>query len=217
MADKEKILAALAEFDPLDDDQWTTDGAPLVEVVAKFTGDFGIKRQDIINAAPDFNRNKAKAEPEIQEDPEPEIQEDLEPEIQEDPKPAVEMTEAEYNSWLIELPIEDLEEAEDSLNKQNDVVGAEIQKLKELQERISRMVTVTRNLISLSFPNSSNAHAIRSFIESQAKAREQRVTRRMTVLQNIRLDELDPRAPIDAAMSRKSGRGVGRPVRPMMK
>lgn len=211
MADKEKILAALAELDPLDDDQWTADGAPLVEVVARFTGDFSIKRQDIINAAPDFNREKLKKEPE----PEPEVQVQVEPEVV--LTPSKEMNVVEFQAWLLTVPKEDLEEIELNLKKQYDEIGAEIQNLQELQNRINRAVTITRNRIKELFPNSSQAHAIRSFIESQAMAREQRVTRRMTILQSIRPDELDSRAPIDAAMSRKSKRGVGRPVRPMMK
>ena len=209
MADKEKILAALAELDPLDDDQWTADGAPLVEVVAKFTGDFGIKRQDIINAAPDFNREKLKT---VEE---PEVEVEVYP--SEEPTPSREMSITEFQTWLRTVPKEDLEETELNLKKQRDEIGTEIQNLQELQKRINQAVTITRNHIKDSFPNSPDAHAIRSFIESQANAREQRVIRRMSILQNIRPEELDSRAPIDAAMSRKSKRGAGRPVRPMMK
>lgn len=211
MADKEKILAALAELDPLDDDQWTADGAPLVEVVARFTGDFSIKRQDIINASPDFNREKLKTV----EEPEVEVQ--VEPELEEMSVPSREMSITEFQVWLRTVPKEDLEETELNLKQQHDEIGAEIQNLQELQKRISQVVSITRSRIKESFPNSPDADAIRSFIESQTKAREQRVTRRMTILQNIRPEELDSRAPIDSAMSRKSKRGTGRPVRPLMK
>lgn len=62
MADIEKIKAALAQLDPLDDDQWTADGAPKVETVSGLVGE-AVKRQDIVNAAPDFNREKASKGP----------------------------------------------------------------------------------------------------------------------------------------------------------
>ena len=209
MVDKEKILAALAELDPLDDDQWTADGAPLVEVVARFTGDFSIKRQDIINAAPDFNREKLKTvvEPEPQVEPEPEVV----------LTPSKEMSATEFQAWLRTVPKEDLEETEANLKQQGDEIGSEIQKLQELQKRINHAVTITRDRIKTSFPNSPDAHALRSFIESQTKSREQRVARRATILQNLRPEELDSRAPIDAAMSRKRNRGTARPVRPIMR
>lgn len=56
---KEAIIQALREFDPLDDDQWTADGAPKMEVVHRLAEDDKITRKDVVEAAPDFNRETA--------------------------------------------------------------------------------------------------------------------------------------------------------------
>lgn len=250
MADKEKILAALAQLDPLDDDQWTADGAPKVEVVSGLVGQ-AVKRQDIVNAAPDFSRYKAgqssdqasESQPEAKESSggdggdqggdtqtDPETASEESSQAKEDPDaeegetktealetPSSEMNLGEFQSWLRTVPKDHLEEVEAGLKNQNDEVGAEIKKLQELQKRITRATSMTRNRIKDAFPNSPDAHAIRSFIESQNKARAERIGRRNEILKGIRPDELEPRAPIDAAMARKNKRGTGRPVRPLMK
>lgn len=106
---------------------------------------------------------------------------------------------------------------EAALKKQNDQVGQEVKALQDLQKRITVAVSMTRNRIKEAFPNSADAHAIRSFIESQTASRAARVERRQTILKGIRPEELDYRAPIDAAMARKTKRGAQRPVRPLVK
>lgn len=272
MADIEKIKAALAQLDPLDDDQWTADGAPKVETVSGLVGE-SVKRQDIVNAAPDFNREKASAgdddegtegdnggsgeddqesgdgagegdqgngsgegagagdsgdqggdqpgnadgttdQPGAGDDEEAQLNLDDDDDL--DP-PSREMSPAEFQAWLRTVPKEQLEEIEAALKKQNDEVGAEVKNLQDLQKRITVAVSMTRARIKEAFPNSADAHAIRSFIQSQTAARAARVERRQTILKGIRPEELDYRAPIDAAMARKTKRGAQRPVRPLVK
>lgn len=263
MADKEKILAALAQLDPLDDDQWTTDGSPKVETVSALVGET-VKRQDIVNAAPDFNREKASAgdsgeggngsgdgdgagegdqddgsgegagdgtegdqggdqpgnadgttdQPGAGDDEEAQL--NLDDDVDVD-LPEREMSPAEFQAWLRTVPKEELEDIEAALKKQHDAVGLEVKKLQELQKRITVAVSMTRARIKEAFPNSADAHAIRSFIQSQTAARAARVERRQTILKGIRPEELDYRAPIDAAMARKTKRGTQRPVRPLVK
>ncbi len=53
------IPEALKELDPLNDDHWTADGMPRVDVVANLHGADNISRADITNAAPDFTRHSA--------------------------------------------------------------------------------------------------------------------------------------------------------------
>jgi hypothetical protein len=243
MADKEKILAALAQLDPLDDDQWTADGAPKVEVVTSLAGET-VKRQDIVNAAPDFNREKAGSPPddEQSQDPgqsdagdsqdgaqetgnDPEQSDDSgdnqDPDTEQDEDrvdpPSREMSEPELQSWLKTVPPDQLEDIEKSLKDQHDEVGQEIKRLQDLQRRITRATSLTRQRIKEAFPNSPDQHAIRNFIESQNAARAERVARRQTILKGIRPEELDFRAPIDAAYARKTKRGTQRPVRPIVK
>lgn len=263
MADKEKILAALAQLDPLDDDQWTTDGSVKVETVSALVGET-VKRQDIVNAAPDFNREKASAgdsgegdngsgggdgagegdqgdgsgegtgdgtegdqggdqpgnadgttdQPGAGDDEEAQLNLDDDADVD---LPEREMSPAEFQAWLRTVPKEELEDIEAALKKQHDAVGLEVKKLQELQKRITVAVSMTRARIKEAFPNSADAHAIRSFIQSQTAARAARVERRQTILKGIRPEELDYRAPIDAAMARKTKRGTQRPVRPLVK
>lgn len=56
------IKTALTKLDPSNDDHWTADGAPRIDAVVELTGDKSIKRQDITNAAPKFNREAAAKE-----------------------------------------------------------------------------------------------------------------------------------------------------------
>lgn len=251
MADIEKIKAALAQLDPLDDDQWTADGAPKVETVAALVGE-AVKRQDIVNAAPDFNREKAAkgdddsssdggdggqgeggdGDEQSQEQPNPDQPEQSEPEanagegededdldLQDISDEALEkeFTEAEFLEYLRQVPKEELEGIEASLNEQNDKIGLKIRRAQELQKRIARASQLTRQRIKEEFPNSTDAHAIRAFIDAQNASRAARAERRSTVLKHVRPEDLDFRAPIDAAMARKTKRGAQRPVRPLIK
>lgn len=50
------IQDALKNLDPANDDHWTMDGAPRVDVVAGLIENQNITRADITNAAPDFTR-----------------------------------------------------------------------------------------------------------------------------------------------------------------
>lgn len=283
MADKEKILAALAQLDPLDDDQWTTDGSAKVETVSALVGE-AVKRQDIVNAAPDFNREKASKGDDSEEqlkDNGPTVEEyvkagysaknyppqgfaskstdeevaaaikaeedkaaadeaqenasanangdqinaddkdpggNAETEQDTDFEPVDrEMSTSEFMDWIRTVPKDQLEGIEGALKQQNDEIGAEIEKLRGLQKRISQAVSITRNRIKEMFPNSPNQHAIREFIAAQAASRAERVERRQTILKGIRPDELEHRSPLDAAMARKTKRGTQRPVRAIMK
>lgn len=247
MANKEQIVEALGQMDPLDDDQWTADGAPKVEVVGKLAGDFGIKRQDIVSAAPAFNRENPVTEIE-QDPPEEETETETEtsseeeetetetsseqetPSEEEDPPeeeasadadlPDVterEMTEAEFVAWLKKVPSGQLSQIEQDLSEQFEEGVRKMEEMKALHLRVKRARNLTRVRMKQMVPDTSNQESIKNFIRSQNEARAGRVARRQKVLQNIRPEELDSRAPIDAAMARKTKRGTKRPERPIMK
>jgi hypothetical protein len=54
-----KVLAALAQLDPANDAHWTTDGLPNTGVVQRLANDQTIKRSDIQNSRPGFDRASA--------------------------------------------------------------------------------------------------------------------------------------------------------------
>ena len=59
--DPEVIRLALSELDSANDDHWTTQGLPRVEVVSKAVG-AEVSRQDITDAAPKFVRHGSMQE-----------------------------------------------------------------------------------------------------------------------------------------------------------
>jgi hypothetical protein len=52
----DSIKAALAKLDPTNDDHWTAAGLPAVGAVKEITGSTSLSRDDIVAAAPDFER-----------------------------------------------------------------------------------------------------------------------------------------------------------------
>lgn len=55
------IQQALTQLDPTNDDHWTADGLPRMDVVEGIVGDTKIKRKDVTDAAPKFTRESAQA------------------------------------------------------------------------------------------------------------------------------------------------------------
>lgn len=54
-----KILAALQQLDPKNDNHWTTDGMPRLETVRLMSGDSQLSRDAVSAASPGFTRAKA--------------------------------------------------------------------------------------------------------------------------------------------------------------
>lgn len=55
--DQDRVLAAVKSLDPSNDEHWTTDGRPRVDVVAEMAGMPQLTRADIVEVAPDFKRS----------------------------------------------------------------------------------------------------------------------------------------------------------------
>lgn len=52
------ILQALQQMDHKDDEQWTSSGLPLMDVICELAGDDTITRAELMVAAPDYRRRK---------------------------------------------------------------------------------------------------------------------------------------------------------------
>jgi hypothetical protein len=238
MADNDKIKAVLAQLDPLDDDQWTADGAPKVESVSALLGE-KITRQDIVNAAPDFNREKAEKGVDDEDDTDQEQEQDLsDPELNEgetegddgkeevdlQPEPESEpvsvptkFNAAEFLAWLNGQDKEDLEDIEASLKEELSRNSTKQDELKEQAAALKTASAYVKLRIKAEYPNTSDADATRAYIEAQTRARAERMGIRQSVLKGLKPSELEGRSPLDAAMARKTTRGVNRPNRPLMK
>lgn len=197
MADQEKILAALRDLDVLDDDQWTTDGSPKVEFVSKIVGS-PVTRQEIFDASPGFNRSKTLNE---------------EVEKEEEKVPDEGWSYESFKAHVYSLKKDNLESGMKEVEEAQKSVQEKIDALLLTKEQMSRSISIFRQRISEVFPNATNGEAIRAFIESQTKARADRAATRNEILKSISPKDLDPRAPIDVAMSRKNSRGSARPIR----
>lgn len=223
MADKEKIQEALAQIDPLDDDQWTTDGAPKVDTVEELLGE-SVTRKEIVEAAPDFNREKAGEESVNDDEDNTEIFDQEGEQVEEntdevkyfeeiDPQ----ITDAQFMSYIDTISPNDLENFASVLSDQKSLIDKEIEEKKAFGLRIKKAINVVNLRVKQLNPNTTTTAAIRQFIESQNQTRIDRVARRKVVLQHLSAKDLEPRSAIDAAMARKNKRGSGRPSRPIMK
>lgn len=227
MANNEKIVEVLGQLDPLNDDHWTTSGDARVEAVEALVGE-PVRRQDIVNAAPDFNREKAgKSEEDEGEgdgaDDQPKSDvgdgsasdesqgDEDEAEERVETRPPV-YSENEFLARLRTVPKERLEDVELELKTRLGETQSEIERGKSEVLRLKRAINFTRSRIASEHPNSSDQEATRAYIESQNAARIARVKRRETVLQGISPREFDTRSPLDTAMQRKTGYGRNRPA-----
>lgn len=237
MADKEQILAALAQLDPLDDDHWTSDGAPRIDAVEKILGG-DVSRKEVVEAAPKLTRETAGQETEEEQeettaDPETEENDDAETEgegrkeevTEEAPAESVTtlaeldrpLTEREFAHFLGSVPKEELEDVVALLRLQLGEASKAVKDAQDLEARIKRSISFTESRIKDEFPNTTDRDATRNFIETQTRLRAERVAKRQEIFGKIDPSEFDPRAPIDRAMARKTKRGGQRPNRPLLK
>lgn len=199
---KERILEALAKLDHSDDLQWTADGAPKIETVSALLGEV-VKRQDIIDASPDFKRSVTTQEEKVQ------------------PVEKVERNEEDYSqsaviAWLETAKTDEIEEVIANLEVRRDEFAAEVEALQSKMTDIKIAIKLSKLKIAASIKNSSDQDALQAYFKSEQDARMARAERRQQMLKEFDVEELDPRAPIDAAMGRQTRRGTKRPTRSMV-
>lgn len=71
-----KLEEAILKLDHQNDDHWTDDGMPRVDVLKEMTGDANLSRKQITDAAPNLKRGEAPDEPEDEAPDEEEAQEE---------------------------------------------------------------------------------------------------------------------------------------------
>lgn len=208
---EKKILSALMKLDVFNDDHWTVDGAPKIEVISNEVGRV-VKRQEIINLAPDLSRETYEKfltnHSEVSSGEDSSTEELL---------THVMLSFKEFTNSVGSISTSELEEVELSLKQQNDKISSQIRELQEFQVQVVKAISMVRERLKEAFPNSTNSNAIREFIDSQNAARAAKADRRNQILKVIKPDELDFRSPLDLAMSRKTKRGTQRPVNLLMK
>lgn len=215
-----KILEALAQLDTLDDDQWTQDGAPKVDVVSELVGMI-VTRSEIISAAPKFTRDNPVTDLEPEQNQEPPVQEPdasvdtsvIESFLGKEPI----LPEHFAQEVLSKLPSTDqLPLVENMLIDQLSQIEVRQRELDEFHRRVKMDLALTRTWIKKLIPDMSNQQAIQAYIahsNQQRAAKAQQIKEALGGLKPADIAKLDPRAAIDRAFSRKTGRGGARPVR----
>ena len=215
------IKEALMSMDALDDEQWTGDGAPKVDVVSEVVGE-KVTRQQILDLAPEFSQSNMviASEEEQPEGGDPASEDEAQAEASMetiveylDGEP---LTDADFIPLLMKTDVLALDTLEKVLVEQLTASEEAIARANDLKNRLKRSLAFTRNRIKSEIPDMSNQQAIQAFIKSQTEQRGQRVEKTRELLAGVDIKSLDPRSAIDRAMARKTQRGGTRPSRSLM-
>lgn len=200
-----RIRAALAQLDPANPDHWTDDNLPKTAVVQRILSDQTIKRQDIQNAMPGFER--PPVEPATDDFGAPldggtTLKQgapllDAESAAAQNGEDGEYLTEAEVEAILKERVAEFDQAVKDARKKQAD--GA-----KEEREALIALNKAKAELNS-AFPPKTAEQNVKDYIASENAKRAARAG-----------GGVYPNARVDQAMARSNSRGWRRPIRAVM-
>lgn len=220
-----QIVEALALLEVENDEHWTADGLPRVDVVTGLLGE-EVSRKQITEAALEFSRENTTL-PGIGEgvtvtEPDP----PKEPENVDTPgseEPKVEEVESETPVEPEEEIDEETAEALEEIDKKNariDEIDAWIKSLevekKELRDEIYNLRDSLGLVLTPSSPRENQVNIQKAIAASRA-TRQERAARVKKVMAALAPGDLDPRSPLDAAMGHKRGRHTRRPQRAMLR
>lgn len=208
------IREALSKLDTIDDEAWTSDGAPKIDAVKELLGR-PVTRQEILDAAPKFTRQN----PDLGDEPvaETEAESDNQPTDEREVIDFEEFFESEpkdvnsFLSFLDRVPTSQLQELKDGLDGQRKNFQDMRSKLDEYDRRVSGALQMVKSRIQREIPDISDREANQNYLQSQAALRAKKKEATTQLLKGIKLSDLDPRAPIDRAFARKTARGTQRP------
>jgi len=234
-----KIADTLTKLDPNNDNHWTQDGLPRLDTIKILASDPTLTRDQVTAAAPDFNRTAALAAaggppaapattPAAPAPVAPPAPIAAAPAAEDAPPPAPVAAEddaqgagAEEFPQLTQDPIAEaatdaetyraqLDEAMLNLNDAMAEQQAAAERVHNAQNEVGRLEGLLENL------SKTTENPIMAYLAQQQKNLEDRADR-MKAIKDSGLDlsglQRSLKAPIDAAMARKTGRGGARPTR----
>jgi len=195
------IYDALGCLNPEDDNNWTSDGLPRMDVIEKLMDDKAIIRQQVTDADPEFCREVAsqrRAAKAIAQSEAKEIEDEQSLQRQEETQEVnpEEALRAEIQAVSQEIETLASEEAEVAKHKKELTTH-----LRRLQEKTNREHSASADTI-----------ARIAFIRSQAIQRQKRYEKGRKIMAIIGKDGLNPMSRLDQAMRRKTARGTRRPA-----
>lgn len=212
----DKIITALKKLDPTKDEHWTSDGLPRIDVVKELAGDPSITRDNIVAAAPLYNRSTGfpalgVVTPPVGTAPSAGTAPPAPPAPVVAPPPAPGPKkgdpEALHNAELAVADAQaDIEEMDKWL--------AEANKERTRRMRVRDAAQVALDALQ---PIQTNGDAIQAYLAQQKRnleARGQQIAKAAAFQKEhgFKLADLLPkRSPLDSAMARKNNRGTARP------
>jgi hypothetical protein len=196
------IKEELLSMDGLDDAQWTADGAPKLSYFNE-----KVTRQEILDIAPEFSRENMV----IHEDEVPESVQTYE-KTKEYCAGDI-MSPEEFSKFLADVPKHELKSLEEAIASQADGSREAIEDTKVIDNKVKLALDMVRARVSKEFPDISNQQALMNHIAAQNKSRAAKVERSKEALKGLNIEDLDPRAAIDRAFTRRNKRGMARPTR----
>lgn len=232
------LQTALTKLDPTNDNHWTADGQPRLDTVKMLAANPAINREQVEAAAPGYLRTNAAsytmqppsaaAVPAAPATPEPVppaapaavlqpvapaqpvdsgVDENAATFSADQSKPAEVVgggADAEDGEPTLEAQLAEASEKSQKIRAALDYLNKELAAAMQVEDGLRKQLEVD--------PRTANVNAIRGYLDAQAKVREDRIARKIA-LNGVDLKELTRglKAPIDAAMARKTGRGGQRP------
>jgi len=216
------IQEALGQMDTLDDDLWTGDGSPKTDAVSALIGR-KVTRAEITDAAPKFSRSNTDLSF-LGEEPEDETEVEEAPvDMSADDEIIGAFMDMEpmlphdlANTVLSKISPERLPAIDQILSQQMASFDKLENDMKEMKRKLKMSRALTQTWIKQLIPDMTNQQAIQEYIRSSAAQRSDKAAKIKEVFGGLKASDiakLDPRAAIDRAFARKTGRGGGRPTR----
>jgi TolA-binding protein len=204
------ILQALGLLDPTNDDHWTEDGLPRVDVVKELTGLKDIKRGDITGLAPELTRDSVRAAAVVVHLMSPP---DTTPPA--DVAARNELEQGAMEGDTLDGVEEDtlearLQDVEKRIAARQDHINAETRILQRLADERDELIQL---LDPGTGNHRQNQENIMAFLQRQHQNRMQKAAQRAAILGHLDPSTADPRSALDRAFSRKNSRGAVPPTR----
>lgn len=222
------LLTALAQLDPSNDEQWTAEGYPRVDVVSRLVG-VEVSRRQITEANPTLMRNTAPELPPRDEDaPLLDLGQDEAGGVEEAPPapPAEEVAPPEpVGESVLTMPtqqvVNDPELLARAIEEMSAIHDAKIEQIRALEKETKELagkIETASIIFQRIKPKDDDTSGVREFLARQAEARAEKAKRARKFIdagtspQEV-AKALDPRSQLDQAMNRrKAGMGSSRPA-----
>ena len=199
------IKEALQKLDPKNDEHWTQDGMPKLDVLSEIAG-VKVTRKEATEAAPEFVRPSDE-----DENSDPPVEGTKPPEESDDSDDDSDDEEPEYAEAEDEDELDTVTAAtEEALLAMTDADKAAAE-AKEKAEAANRKYLRLNEKKRKLTPINSNQSEIQRYLATQKAVSQQKAQKQQQVLQHIKQSDITPKSKLDQAMSRKTGRGAQRP------